>query len=85
MAQKPTDHSKHQDAGTPALTFARNSDDDDTCRNLGFIADLREHYPALGDAIVPTGGVRVQSLKVDQHPGDNGMYELVRMHGQGYM
>ncbi|GFZ48357.1 hypothetical protein JCM24511_06105 [Saitozyma sp. JCM 24511] len=73
------------DAGTPSLTFARNSDDDDTCRNLGFIADLRELYPPLGDAILPTGGVRVQSLKVDQLPGDNGMYELVRKHGQGYI
>nr|XP_031862412.1 uncharacterized protein CI109_001909 [Kwoniella shandongensis]KAA5529484.1 hypothetical protein CI109_001909 [Kwoniella shandongensis] len=69
------------DAGTPALTIARYSDDITTCRSVGFVADLRDLYAPLDEALNPGDGVREYDSRRISGAGNN--LELYKRDNQG--
>ncbi|KAK8864628.1 hypothetical protein IAR55_001878 [Kwoniella newhampshirensis] len=69
------------DAGTPALTFARYSDDLDTCRSVGYVADLRDMYAPLGEALSPGEGVKEYDSR--RVPGAGNNVEFIMRENQG--
>lgn len=71
-----------KDAGTPAMTFARNSELTNICRGLGLVPDLRSWFPALADAMVPSKEQGVVEYDGYRRPGEPAALELIR-HDRG--
>ncbi|WVW87136.1 hypothetical protein I302_109193 [Kwoniella bestiolae CBS 10118] len=72
------------DAGTPALTYARSAMDNDRCRSVGFVNDLRAIFPDLDDALY-TGVEGVSPYDGYREPGQGSDRELYRTEKQGWM
>ncbi|WVQ66252.1 uncharacterized protein L199_004431 [Kwoniella botswanensis] len=70
------------DAGTPALTYARSALDNDRCRSVGLVNDLRSIFPEL-DASLATGVEGVSPYDGYKEPGQGSDRELYRSDKQG--
>ncbi|WWC73890.1 uncharacterized protein I206_107862 [Kwoniella pini CBS 10737] len=70
------------DAGTPGLTYGSAALDNDRCRSVGFVHDMRSIFPELNNAL-RTGVEGVRPYNGHRDPGEGNDKELIRLEKQG--